>query len=122
MNRFKKEEARAYQKAREGLSADEIKLVDEKDALKKEFSSVARAIHIEWFPEEYDNQLDSISDAADRRRGINPMNAEYTAKVNARREELKVTPLGKNGIPTADDSWDVAFREARKRVARSETI
>jgi hypothetical protein len=50
------------------------------------------------------------------------MNAEYTAKVNARREELKVTPLGKNGIPTADDSWDVAFREARKRVARSETI
>jgi hypothetical protein len=122
MNRFKKEEARAYQKAREGLSADEIKLVDEKDALKKEFSSVARAIHIEWFPEESDNQFDSISDAADRRRGINPMNAEYAAKVNARREELGVSPLGPNGMPTNNDSWDVAYRKAREQVKGSESI
>ncbi|WP_018403514.1 hypothetical protein [Marinobacter gelidimuriae] len=122
MNRFKKEEARAYQKTREGLSEADIKRVNEEEARNQQVSQLARTLHFELFPEESDNQLDSISDAADRRRGINPMNPEYAAKVNARREELRVTPLGKNGMPTADDSWDVAFREARKRVAGSESI
>jgi hypothetical protein len=50
------------------------------------------------------------------------MNAEYTAKVNARREELGVSPLGPNGMPTINDSWDVAYRKAGKQVAGSETI
>jgi hypothetical protein len=122
MNRFKKEEARAYQKAREGLSDAEIKRVNEEDARNQQISQLARTLHFELFPEESDNQLDSISDAADRRRGINPMSAEYTAKVNARREELGVSPLGPNGMPITDDSWDVAYREARKRVAGSKTI
>ena len=120
MNRFKKEEARAYQKAREGLSKAEIKRVNEEDARNQQISQLARTLHFELFPEEYDNQLDSISDAADRRRGIIPMNAEYTAKVNARREELGVSPLGLNGMPTTNDSWDAAYREARKRVTGSE--
>jgi len=122
MNRFKKEEARAYQKAREGLSEADIKRVNEEDARNQQISQLSRTLHFELFPEESDNQLDSISDAADRRRGINPMNAEYTAKVNARREELGAGPLGPNGVPTTDASWDVAYREARKRVAESETI
>ena len=122
MNRFKKEEARAHQKAREGLSKADIQRVNEEDARNQHISQLARTLHFELFPEESDNQLDSISDAAGRRRGINPMNAEYAAKVNARREELKVTPLGKNGMPTADDSWNVAYREARKQVTESETI
>jgi len=122
MNRLKKEETRAYQKAREGLSDADIKRVNEEDARNQQISQLARTLHFELFPEESDNQLDSISDAADRRRGINPMSAEYTAKVNARREKLGVSPLGLNGMPTTNDSWDVAFREARKRVAGLETI
>jgi hypothetical protein len=122
MNRLKKEETRAYQKAREGLSDADIKRVNEEDARDQQISQLARTLHFELFPEESDNQLDSISDAADRRRGINPMSAEYTAKVNARRKELGVTPLGPNGMPTNEDSWDAAYREARKRVTGSDTI
>ena len=72
MNRFKKEEARAQLKAREGLSDAEIKRLDEQNALKERFSGIARTIHAEWFPEKYDHQLDSISDAADRERRDQP--------------------------------------------------
>lgn len=120
MNRFKKEEARAHQKARESLTDAEIKLVDEQDALNEKVSGIARTIHIEWFPEEYDHQMDSIADAADRRRGISPMNAEYTAKVNARRKKLGVQPLGPDGMPVSDESWDIAYGEAWKQVEPSE--
>ncbi|MBK1887766.1 hypothetical protein [Marinobacter sp. DY40_1A1] len=116
MNRFKKEEARAHQKAREGLTDAEIKLVDEQDALNKKISEIARTIHLEWFPEEYDHQLDSIADAADRRSGINPMNADYTKEVNERRKKLGVQPLGSNGMPTSNESWDIAYSEARKQI------
>jgi len=122
MNRLKKEEARAYQKAREGLSDADVKRVNEEAARNQQISQLARTLHFELFPEESDNQLDSISDAADRRRGINPMSAEYTAKVNARREELGASPLGPNGMPTNNDSWDAAYREARKRAAGSDSI
>ncbi|MCK0165390.1 hypothetical protein [Marinobacter sp. S6332] len=119
MNRFKKEEARAHQKAREGLTDAEIKLVDEQDALNKKISGIARTIHIEWFPEEYDHQMDSIADAADRRSGINPMNADYIKEVNERRKKLGVQPLGSNGMPTTDESWDIAYSEARKQIKHS---
>ena len=119
MNRFKKEEVRAYQKAREGLSEAEIKQVNEEDARNQQISQLARTLHFELFPEESDNQLDSISDAADRRRGINPMSAEYTVRVNARREKLGVSPLGPNGMPTSDESWDITYSEARKQIEQS---
>jgi hypothetical protein len=119
MNRFKKEEARAHQKAREGLSKADIQRVNEEDARNQHISQLARTLHFELFPEESDNQLDSISDAADRRRGINPMSAEYTVRVNARREKLGVSPLGPNGMPTSDESWDITYSEARKQIEQS---
>lgn len=119
MNRFKKEEARAHQKAREGLSEAEIKRVDEQDALNERISGIARSIHADWFPEEYDHQLDSIADAADRKRGISPMSADYTEGVNERRRKLGVQPLGANGMPTSDESWDIAYNEARKQIEQS---
>lgn len=119
MNRFKKEEARAYQKAREGLNDAEIKHLDEQDALRERISEIAQIIHADWFPEEYDHQLDSIADAEDRKRGISPMSAEYTEMVNERRQKRGVAPLGKNGMPISDESWNIACDEARKRVAQS---
>jgi hypothetical protein len=119
MNRFKKEEALAHQKAREGLSNAEIRRLDEQDALDEKISGIARTIHAEWFPEEYDHQLDSIADAADRKRGISPMSADYTAGVNERRRKLGVSPLGANGMPASDESWDIAYSEARKKIEQS---
>jgi hypothetical protein len=104
------------------LSEAEIKRANEEEARNQQISQLARTLHFELFPEESGNQLDSISDVADRRRGINPMSTEYAAKVNARREELGVTPLGPNGMPTTDNSWDIAYHKAQKRVEGSDTI
>tara|TARA_R110001583_G_scaffold193306_1_gene361388 strand:- start:1380 stop:1748 length:369 start_codon:yes stop_codon:yes gene_type:complete len=120
MNRFKKEEARAHQIAREGLSNTEIKSVNEQDALNEQISAVTRTIHADWFPEEYDHQLDSIADAADRKRGISPMSADHTKKVNERRQKLGAPPLGANGMPTSDEGWDIAYNEARKQIEQSQ--
>ncbi|MDW3116924.1 MAG: hypothetical protein R8G60_03420 [Roseovarius pacificus] len=52
----------------------------------------ARTWHAKLFPEEYDFVYDSSADAQDRRRGVNPMSAEYIEKANARRAELGFGP------------------------------
>ncbi|MEX0624599.1 hypothetical protein [Saccharospirillum sp.] len=116
MNRVNKEAARQYREAREGLSAAKIQALDLKEAREQELDSLTRAIHHEWFPEESDHMMDSISDARDRKRGINPMSAEYTESVNTRREARGVEPLGENGLPTTKKSWDLAAAEAKRRL------
>lgn len=109
MNRVEKELVRKRAELCEELG--------EKQVQKMELAeSLARSIHQEMFPEEYDHMMDSVSDAKDRRRGINPMSADYTAKVNARRSEHGVTPLGENGMPTDSSSWEVSKAEAMRRL------
>lgn len=120
MNRFKKEEARARSDARAGKTEAEIESIEQEEALQAEISELARKIHIEWFPEEYDHYYDSIADASDRSQGINPMNKDYIAKVNARREQRGVSPLADNGMPVSDDTWQVAYREAEARLRGSD--
>lgn len=112
MNKAKKEDARKLREAYEKLSTEEL----QEFAQQRRIEALAKEIHFELFPEEYDHMMDSISDAKDRRRGINPMSVDYTAKVNARREELAVSPLGANGMPTDISSWDVARAEALRRL------
>ena len=116
MNRAKKEEARKHREAREGLSEEEIRELDRKEFLENQIRALAREIHYEWFPEEYDFMMDSSSDAKGRRRGVNPMSEEYTQRVNTRRRERGVSPLGANGMPTSNESWDIAYAEAKKRI------
>lgn len=53
----------------------------------------ARELHIELFPEEYDHIYDSILEAAERRRGVNPMSAKYIAATNGRREQMGLEPF-----------------------------
>lgn len=113
MNKAKKEAARKLREAYENLSPEEL----EEFERNRRIESLVKQIHHELFPEEYDFMMDSIADAKDRRRGVNPMRAEYTARVNARREELGVSPLGDNGMPTDKSSWGVARSEAARRLA-----
>lgn len=56
------------------------------------------------FKEEWDSLHDSSSDANKRASGQNPMDSAYTARINAKRESFKVTPLGENGMPQDDSS------------------
>ncbi|GAA3977732.1 hypothetical protein [Allohahella marinimesophila] len=109
MNRAEKEMAKKHAEERKGLSEAEYRQLDLAEAL-------GRKVHYEMFPEEYDFKMDSISDAKDRRRGKNPMSSEYTDKVNARRKELGVSPLGTNGMPTDNSSEEAARQEALRRL------
>lgn len=112
MNKAKKEEARKLREAYENLSEEELQEFEQQ----RRFEALAKEIHFELFPEEYDHMMDSISDAKDRRRGINPISADYTTKVNTRRDGLGVSPLGDNGMSIDNSSWDVARAEARRRL------
>ncbi len=115
MNRYKAEEARKRREARAGLSELEIKRLDVDEDRERLITDLARKIHIERFPEEYDHYHDSIADAADRRRGINPMSADHIAKVAEKRRKEGVAPLDANGMPVSTDSWKIAYREAEAR-------
>ncbi|MBL3824121.1 MULTISPECIES: hypothetical protein [unclassified Marinobacter] len=112
MNKARAEEARKLREAYENLSQEELQEFEQQ----RRIEALAKEIHFELFLEEYDHMMDSISDAKDRRRGINPMSADYTAKVNARREELAISTLGTNGMPIDNSSWDVASAEALRRL------
>ncbi len=112
MNKAKKEKARKLREAHENLSPEELQEFERKQRI----MALAKEIHSEMFPEEYDFMMDSNADANDRRRGINPMSEEYTERVNARRKELDVPPLGPDGLPTCRVSWEVAYAEAEKRL------
>jgi hypothetical protein len=53
MNRFKKNELQLSESKRTGLSADEIKSLDEQEALEAKIMERARKIHADLFGEEY---------------------------------------------------------------------
>ena len=116
MNRLEKEKRRKYLEARAGKSPEEIAEIDRKETFEEELRGLAQEIHEERFPEEYDFMYDSTADAADRKRGKNPMRAEYIAEVAARRARLGVSPLGADGLPTQRDTWELAYEEAKSRL------
>ncbi|MCM0612182.1 hypothetical protein KFJ24_06785 [Marinobacter sediminum] len=113
MNKVKKEEARKLREAYENMSAEELR----EFFRKQQIQAFAKEIHLELFPEEYDFMMDSTADVRDRRRGVNPMNPEYTERVNARRKKLEVPPLSPNGLAACRTSWEVAYAEAEKRLS-----
>ena len=61
------------------------------------------------FGEEWDFMGDSMAEAKDRSRGINPMNAEYTDRVNTKRKAFGVIPIDEIG--TAEDISSQLFCE-----------
>jgi len=109
MNRAEKYLADKRAKERQDLSEEECRKWDAAEALIKD-------VHFEMFPEEYHFMMDSISDANARKKGQNPMSSEHTAKANARRKALGVPPLGSNGMPTDNSSWDIAREAALRRI------
>ena len=116
MNRWKKEEIKKHNKDREGKSADEIKALDGLGRQRERICALARKIHSETFPEEYDFMLDDIADLNRRRQGENPMNQEYTKKVNLRRVDLGFKPLTDNGMPSNEQTYEWCLQEAQLRL------
>ncbi|WP_299018086.1 hypothetical protein [uncultured Photobacterium sp.] len=73
-----------------------------------------RELHLELFPEEYDEVYDSVVEYRARARGENPMNEEYQRKINLRRLEMGVEPYGGSvGVENVEgliSSWDYCRR------------
>ena len=118
MNRVKAEKERRRREARAGKSPAEIEALDREDALLEQIHALARRIHADRFPEEYDFMMDSICDAERRSRGENPMSADYIARVNAKRRSEGVSPLKPNGLSASLETWELAYREADSRLRR----
>lgn len=116
MNRDKAEQTRAHREARIGKTPAEIEVMDREDSLKASLQELAHQIHAEKFPEEYDHYYDSIADAKDRSRRINPMSQQYIEKVNARRKKHGVKQLAENGMPISNETWEIALREAEYQL------
>ena len=114
MNRFKKEEKRKHDEALSGLTQEQTDALDRQDAETQAIEELARKIHAEKFPEEYDFMYDSNVDANDRENGINPMSQQYIDEINEKRAGLKVSPLSENGYATSDDSMLLCIEEAKK--------
>ncbi|MBJ6137969.1 hypothetical protein JAO79_10590 [Marinobacter litoralis] len=90
--------------------------LDQQKTLQARICELARTIHIERFPEEYDHYYDSIADASDRASGINPMSKEYIERVTAKRKKEGMSPLAENGLPTANDTREIALAEAERQL------
>jgi len=118
MNHFKKEEIKKLQNEREDLISEQIKDLDvENNAIQK----LARKIHIERFPEEYDFMYDDHVDVSDRRKGTNPMSSEYIEKTREKRKRLNVSQLSENGMPESTDTWELCLQEAKKECRELRT-
>jgi hypothetical protein len=116
MNRYKKEEKRRYDEAIKGLSEDEIKRFDLENKVKQQIEKLARDIHIDKFPEEYDFMYDSVVDAGERKKGINPMSQEYIDKIKKKRDDLGVKQLSGNGMPVSHDTYNLCLEEAKLQI------
>lgn len=67
--------------------------LDDKQIQESDLHLRARKLHAELFPEEYDFVYDSKWEASERRRGVNPVSAEYIAASDERRAQLGFRPF-----------------------------
>lgn len=116
MNRFKKEEMKRRQEERKGLTPEQIKALDLQEIESAVIEKLARKIHTERFPEEYDFMYDDHADVADRKKGKNPMSDEYIEKVAEKRKMLGVSQLSGDGMPESNDTWELCIQESKKSI------
>jgi len=108
MQRYKKYELEKSAKEKElflqKYTGEDAKILYE---CYKDFNNLVNkytdALHAKLFSEEYDFICDSIVDAKNRAKGINPMNEEYQIKTNLKRVSLGFLSLDKNGMPSNRD-------------------
>ena len=85
---------------------------DESEALQQ----LGRELHAALFPEEYDHIYDSASEAKDRQRGRNPINAEHVEKTNTLRAQLGFTPFKVGPDANNVDTYSWVMEKLRQGV------
>lgn len=103
MQRYKKHELEKHSKRKELFLKDHpengeilFSCLIEFETLVKKYTD---ALHVKLFSEECDYICDSIVDAENRAKGINPMSEEYQVEVNLKRVSMGFLPLAKDGTP-----------------------
>jgi len=120
MNRMKKEKIRKSNETRVGKTQNEIDELDKQDLLNGEIEKLARELHLEKFPEEYDYMSDDAADYNNRiHRNINPMRQSYIDKVNERRISKGFLALAENGMAINDDTYNFCLHEAREVILKN---
>lgn len=74
---------------------------------------LGRELHAALFPEEYDHIYDSVAEAKDRKRGKNPMNAEYVEKTNQLRARLGFRSFTVGPGAVNDDTYSWVIEKLR---------
>jgi len=110
MNKAKKEEIRKYNEARQGKPAEEIAEIDRQDKMGAKIKKLASLLHGRFFPEEYDFMSDSISDAKDRKKDINPMSEEYIKKMDNKRQALGFRPILSSGHAVENETLEFCLK------------
>lgn len=116
MNRLKKEQLQKHAQARQGLWKDEIAALDCFAAIQAQIPARASTLHRKRFPEESDSMGDTLTEAAGRKKGLNPMREEYIEQVNAKRAAQGVSPLSAGGLPTSNDSYQLCWQQAQLEI------
>ena len=116
MNRMKKEELKIYQQQSKGLSSEEVELLDVVLKIRQQIERLSESLRCHIFPEEFDFQFDDYADYTDRRREVNPMSQTYSDKMNQKRQNLGIEPLGKDGMCRSLDSKQYVSNIAVKLI------
>lgn len=107
--------------ARKGLTSEKINTLNVEEAENIAVVKLARKIHAERFPEEYDFMYDSHVDVSDRRKGKNPMSDEYIAKVREKRRREGMSQPSEDGMATSDDTMELCRQDARREIEELRT-
>jgi hypothetical protein len=113
----------SFREATKDMSPDDIRIYRQElseqsfnDAMSNKDSrgGLIQDLHTILFSEANDFAYDSGIDYKQRKRGINPMRQEYTDKMNQKRIDLGVSPLGKDGTENNADTMQLCKDIAAK--------
>ena len=113
MNRYRKEETKKYNAAREGITAEQIQELDAQKLEQALISRLSRKVHAVHFPEEYDWMHDDSVDSKTRQKGQNPMCPDYIKRICEKRRQQGVSPLKENGEANSNETMELCEQSVR---------
>lgn len=120
MNRYDQFQVNKRRQEKEALvaSGQSPEQADVTLAARDRRDQAAAWLHYELFREEYNELVASTADLMERRRGLNPMDALYQARVASKREDLGVPQLDKTRVARGNDSMKLCRRLVDGVIAR----
>lgn len=118
MSRYRKEEIKKYNAAREGLTPEQVQELDAQEKEQALISQLARKMHALHFSEESDWYYDESVDSKIRKKGQNPMRPDYIKRVAEKRHQQWVSPLKENGMASSNEAMELCEQSAAIAVSQ----